>query len=219
MKIDKNIHFYSNTPDNTHCFQAVLKMVIKYFWPNENYSWEELEKITAKEKNLWTWPMSGLLWLSKRNVKLICIETFDYKKFIKLKGEYLIEKYGKEVGEAQIKHSNIEQEIDATKDFVRKVIIRKRTPTISDLKRFLVQDYLLICNVNSNKLNNKSGYTGHFVLLKGLDNNSFIIHNPGPPPLENQLVAPFLFEQAWAYPNDNAKNLVAVKLNRQTNSN
>jgi len=214
MKTDKNVPFYANTPDNTHCFQAVLKMASKYFWPGEDYSWEELEKITAKKDGLWTWPMSGLFWLSKRGVELVCVEMFDYEKFIQLKGRYLLEEYGEEVGKAQIENSDIEQEIEVAEEFVKMVTIKKDIPEIDDLKDFLTQDYLLICNVNSNKLNNRDGYTGHFILIKGFDDDNFYIHNPGLPAAENQSVGYSLFEKAWAYPNDKAKNVFAFKLKR-----
>ena len=42
----KKIPFYPN-PDNTHCFQAVIKMILKYYFPKEEYSWKELEKLTG----------------------------------------------------------------------------------------------------------------------------------------------------------------------------
>lgn len=65
MTINLEIPFFSNTPDNTHCYQAAIKMLAKYFWPQENYTWDELDKITVKVKGFWTWPMAGILWLPK----------------------------------------------------------------------------------------------------------------------------------------------------------
>lgn len=44
--IIQNVPFYSNTPDDTHCFQAVLKMVLKYFQPEKYYSFEQLDKLS-----------------------------------------------------------------------------------------------------------------------------------------------------------------------------
>ena len=96
-EIDYNIPFCSNTEDDTHCFQAALKMVMKYFWPDKDYSWEDLEIITKKVEGLWTWPMAGLLWLAEQRVEVIDIEVFDYNRFIAKGGKYLIDEYGKEV--------------------------------------------------------------------------------------------------------------------------
>ncbi|MCX6764089.1 MAG: peptidase C39 family protein [Candidatus Nealsonbacteria bacterium] len=211
MKIDKEVPFYKN-PDDTHCYQASLKMVMKYFWPDKDFFWEELDRITAKVKGLWTWTMAGLIWLQDHGIEVRDVEVFDYEKFIKFGGKYLIDKYGEEVGESQIEHSDIEQERKIAKDFIKKIPIEKRIPTMNDLKNFLSQGYLIICIVNSRKLNNEPGYSGHFVVLKGFDDEYFFIHDPSFPTSPHRLVKFSFFENAWAYPNDEAKTMVALKL-------
>ena len=97
MNIDYKIPFYSNTKDATHCYQACFKMLLKFFWPEENYTWEKLDRITAKVKGLWTWPMAGILWLKERGVDCIIYDPFDYDKFYLYGGDYLIEYFGNDV--------------------------------------------------------------------------------------------------------------------------
>ncbi len=210
VKINKNIPFYLN-PDNTHCYQACFKMVMKYFFPNENYSFKKLDEITAKVEGLWTWPMAGLIWLADKGVKIKVIKLFDYKKFIRFGGQYLINEFGKEVGKSQIKHSDIEQEKKIAKKFISIIDIKKEIPTVNDVKNLLVQNYIIIVNVNAKKLNNKDGYAGHFIVIKGFDDKNFYVHDPGPQH-KNLLVKFNLFEKAWAYPNERAKNIIALKL-------
>lgn len=211
MKINKRVPFYPN-PDKTHCFQTALRMIMKYFWPDKDFSWKELERITAKVEGLWTWPMAGLLWLQKRGFDIRKITVFDYKKFVRLGGRYLIDKYGKEVGEDQIKNSDIKQERKIAKEFIKQITIEKRIPTMVDLKNLLRKGYLILCNVNSRKLNNKEGYSGHFVVVKGFNNKHLIIHDPGPTHTsKNRLVDFDLFKGAWAYPNAKAKDIIALK--------
>jgi len=48
------VPFYPNTEDNTHCLQACLKMVLKYFIQEKEYSYEDLDRVTAKVPGLWT---------------------------------------------------------------------------------------------------------------------------------------------------------------------
>ncbi len=213
IMIRKNVPFYANTADNTHCFQASLKMVMKYFWPNRNYSWKKLDKITAKIPGLWTWPMAGLIWLQKQGIEIAMVEAFDYSRFIKLGGEYLIEEFGKEVGEAQIKHSNIDQEIRFAKEFLERIKIEKRIPKLKDIKRFLKKGYVIICNVNSRKLAKKEGYVGHFIVIFNFNDKYLFLHNPGLPPQKNQRVSFKQFEKAWAYPNERAKGIIALRIN------
>lgn len=209
-----DIPFYSNTPEGTHCFQAVLKMILKYFLPNEEYSFEELDIKTAKIKGLWTWLMAGLLWLKKKGFEIKKIGMFDYEKFVKKGEKYLIDFYGKEVGEAQIAHSKISQEIEYSKDFIKEIQIERRIPERKEIIEFLDNGYLVICVVNSKMLNNLAGYSGHFVLVKGYEKDFFILHDPGLPGQENRKVSFNLFEKSWAYPNQNAKILMSFKLTK-----
>jgi len=206
------IPFYSNTPDGTHCFQAALKMVAKYFWLQEECTWDELDTITAKTENRWTWPMAGILWLAKRGVETRIIDPFDYNTFSIRKESYLLDIYGKDVGTMQIKNSNILREVKLAAELVKKVRIEKRIPHLSDITQLLHKDYVLICNVNSQCINNKEGYTGHFVVVKGHDDTGLYFHDPGLPPFENRQVPFPVFEKAWAYPNDYAKNIIAARL-------
>ena len=81
MPINCHVPFYSNAPDDTHCFQAAMKMVYEYFKPDEKLSFAEWDKISAKVEGLYTWQMAGLLWMAK-DFYVTDIETFDYKRFI-----------------------------------------------------------------------------------------------------------------------------------------
>jgi len=49
-------------------------------------------------------------------------------------------------------------------------------------------------------------------MMKGFDDNNFIINDPGLSAQENRLIRFELFEKAWAYPNEKAKNIMAFKL-------
>ncbi len=206
-----DIPFYENTKDDTHCFQAALRMILKHYWPGKDFSWEELEKITAKVDGLWTWPMAGMLWLHDNGFEVHAVESFDYSKFVDMGGDYLIDLFGQEVGQEQIAQSDIAQEVEYAKRIVKAGLCEPRMPEISELKEYLNQKYLIMCNVNSRALNNKEGYVGHFVVLTGYTSSGFILHDPGLPPLKNREVTFSDFERAWAYPNGQAKNYITVR--------
>lgn len=210
--LDYKVLFYSNTDDDTHCFQAALKMVLRFFWPERDFSWQELEKITAKVEGLWTWPTASLLWLQENGFEVKNIEVFDHGRFASEGGKYLVNFFGKEVGEIQIEHSDINQEMAYAKEFIKKIQPIVKIPTIHDIRQLLEDGYLVVCNVNSHALNNEAGYAGHFVVVKGFDNNTLIIHDPGLPPAENRKVDFAAFERSWAYPNEDAKNIMAFRL-------
>lgn len=211
--MSKPVPFYEN-PDRTHCFQAVLRMILKYYWPTRDFTWDELDKITAKVDGLWTWPTAAMLWLHNNGFEVRDVETFDYAQFAKKGGNYLIDLLGKKVGQEQINHSDIAQEIGYAKQLLRAGLPERRMPDCNELKECLGNHYLLICNVNSRTMNGKEGYAGHFVLLTNYSDKALTIHDPGPVGVKDRRISFEEFERAWAYPDDQAKNYIAIRRRR-----
>lgn len=211
MSINKEIPFFKN-PDHTHCYQASLKMIAKYYWPEQDYSWEELDKVTAKIKDLWTYPTAGLIWLNDKSVEVKSIEKFDYDRFSEVGAQYLIEVYGEEVGSECIKHTNVGEELKFVEKFKKKIHHEIRTPSLEEIKDLLGDDYIVICAVNSRKLNGRDGFVSHFIVVKGFNEEGFYTNDSGPDDAEeNRLVDYKLFESAWAYPDENARNIMAFR--------
>lgn len=206
------IPFYSNTPDDTHCFQAVFKMILGYFLPKHPFSWDELDAMSAKQAGMWTWPQSILISLDALGLEATMIEGFDGKAFIE-KGElYLRDTFGSQVAEQQIKYSNIDEEREAyRKAYALGMDIQNRIPDVADIRGYFEKGYLISCNVNSQKLNGKDGYIGHFVLVLGVGDSEIMIHDPGLPADPERLVSIKAFLEAWSDPNDTARNLIAVR--------
>jgi ABC-type bacteriocin/lantibiotic exporter with double-glycine peptidase domain len=155
--------------------------------------------------------MAGILWAQAQGMYVRVYEPFDYQQFAQKGEQYLFEEYGQEVANEQIKNSLISQEIELAKEYIQKINITKAPPNLDKIKSLLQAGYLLLCNVNSQSLVGKKGYTGHFVVVNGFDKSHLFIHNPGLPPRENQQVSFSQFNQGWAYPNDKAKNIIALR--------
>jgi len=210
-KLVYNVPFYGNTDDNTHCFQASIKSVAKYFWPDREFTWEELETITGKEPGKWTWSLAGINWLKQQGLDVVTIDPFDFERFSVEGADYLRADYGEELAQAQTEHSDLPKEMKRASELIDSVNIEKRIPSISDIRNLLDSGYLVQAAVNSKILKGEDGYSGHSILVIGYDDENLILHNPGLPPVENQEVPADLFEQAWAYPNEKSKNILAVR--------
>src|SRR5882724_2161223 len=208
--IHYKVPFYANL-DNTHCYQAALRSVLKYFLPDKEYSWKELEEMTAKRKGFWTWPTQGLINLYKMGFKVVNIEDFDAEEFVQTGEDYLLKTYGHEIGKLQIANSDIPQEQKLYKEYLTYHNYQRKLPQIEDIKALLDDGYLVICNINARALNNKDGYVGHFIVIVGCDEKDLFLHDPGLPPFENRKVTFDHFTKAWAYPDDRAKNLIGVR--------
>lgn len=76
-----DVPFYSN-PDDTHCFQACLRSVLKYFRPSEEYNWDALDELSGKRPGKWTWPLYSIGQLYTAGFEAEVIEDFDYQQFI-----------------------------------------------------------------------------------------------------------------------------------------
>lgn len=207
----KHVPFFANTPDNTHCLQAALRMVLKYYLPDKEYSWEELEKLTAKKEGLWTWVMQGVINMRKLGFEVIVREDFDYEQFIAKGGEYLKERNGEAVAREMIRHSDIEQERTISKEFIKLLGNKSIPASLNELKKLIKDDYLVIANVNLKMLNGQEGYDGHFVVIYGFDDESLYIHDPGLPPQKERKVSYEQFRKAWEYPNEDSKGFMAFK--------
>lgn len=211
MGVDQDVPFYAN-PDSTHCFQAALKMVLKHYFPSEEHSWGFLDSVTAKVDGLWTWPLAGSVWLASRGLEVRDIELFDYDAFVRDGEGYVTSFYGEEVGRDAIAHSRIGQEQEHALTFLRTVRFEKRQPSHGDLRRLLDEGHLLVCNVNGRVLSDRPGWAGHFVVVKGYDESGFVLHDPGPPPLEGRHVAHETFDRAWSYPHERVRNVISLRL-------
>lgn len=55
---------------------------LKYFYPEREYSWDELDKLTGKRDGLWTWPTYTMLNLDKLGIEVKTKANFDYSRFI-----------------------------------------------------------------------------------------------------------------------------------------
>lgn len=206
----QKIPFYGNTPDNTHCNQAVIKMMLGYYFPKKHYDWAQLDAMTGKREGLWTWPMKGWLTLSQRGLNVTYYGTFDYRQFIAKGGEYLLEKYGSEVGQAQIDHSDIPYEVEITKDLLTQINQVKLVPDLEHIEQFIVQDSLILCNVNYFPLYDRPGYAGHLVLIYGIDENFVYLHDPGLPPNPHAQIPIDRFLRAWNYSGAENKGLTVI---------
>jgi hypothetical protein len=207
--LHRNVPFYSNTPDNFHCFQAALRMVLGYFIPDKEYTWDDLDYVTGHTSD-YTWPMVGLIYCVRLGLSVHAIEPFDYERFAREGYDYLLEELGEEVADAQKRHSDLKQEMKNAGDFIKIVNLERRIPTETDIVKPLAGGALVMCNINARVIQEREGYSGHFVVVTGVDAEGLQIHDPGLPPLQDRFCSWSLFDKAWSYPNIQARNAMII---------
>jgi len=207
----KSVPFYENH-DSLHCFEATFRSALAYFLPDRTFSWADLDRLTGKQPGLATWPQQMLINLHDMDFDIIMVEGFNGEAFIKQGGQYLIDTFGKEAAAWQIKHSDIPTEQKLYQEALDKGLrIEHRIPDLSEIEQRLREGYLVQCIVNSRRLNGQKGYVGHSVLVYDITDGIITMHDPGPPKYERRTISIADFEAAWADPDDNAKNYIAIK--------
>lgn len=209
------VPFFANSPDNNHCVPMVIRMILNYFTPKNNFSLSDIEKVTGYNEKYWTWPFQTWQSLTNLGFEIVVFDSFDYQRFSKEGGKYLIEFYGKEEGETQIKYSNIKSAQKLAKTTINKIKQIKKYPTITEINKYLKQGYLVKCSVNSKIFSNSKGYMGHSVLVFDIDNKYVYLHDPGLPPRKNLKMLKNKFIKAWAYPTKEAAWFEAFRLNKK----
>ena len=213
MTIRKPAPFVANHKDQMHCSQAVFRMLFKYFF-DEDLTWEEIDEITKTIPGKASWTMAAHMVLAKRGVEVVNIEPFDYQRFYDEGADYLRNNFGEETARYYLEKSNLLSVKDDIPKFLSTVHHETKRATIEDIAHFLKESYLVGAEINSRILNRREGFSLHYVLLVGCENDSLIIHDPGPPPLESRKVPKDEFLKAFAFEGANGE-VTAFKLKQQ----
>lgn len=195
------IPFYSafatpGHPEGVHCVETSLKMILKYFEPDKDYSVEKLEKITGKQPEKGSWSFQWSIWFTDHGYTVKHYTTFDFKAFMDEGIDYIRHEYGHEVADWQEQNSDVEFARSQTKEYLEKVEVVAKKPTIDEIRQEHGARSLVKPMVNSRVLNNKEGYEGHSVVVIDVDDENIWFHDPGLPAYENRKVSCQLFQEA-----------------------
>lgn len=208
-----HIPFYKNLQDDSHCFQACLKMLLKYTFPEEKYSYAELDALTSHGPGHWTWNTAGLLFLAKKGFEGVNIENFDYRQFAEFGKEYLRMIWTEDIFEAQKRHSDFEQERILAGKFMKQKRIRhiRRPTTFSEIEKYFREGYIVLVTLNALAFEEREGYSPHIILLTHIDRDSVTFHDPGLPPHAGRRVSRKLFQKALYSPYKEIASLIALR--------
>ncbi len=190
--------FYSNQPDDNHCLQASVMMVLNSL--REEISWEEVNRLTQFEEGLYSWNTTASVELAKRipGVKFVAA-TIEYDKFAQEGESYLQEVLSPEWFQDQKQFASpfFKKEQESAKELVKAKGYQSLVLTQNDISKLLLEGYWLIALVNSRRMRSLPGVTGHCVLVYGQDETNFIMHDPGLPPQSEWGVPKNIFMDAY----------------------
>lgn len=206
----KNVPFFANTADDTHCVQASFRIMLKYFLSERDFSWAELDKLSHKTAGKGTWWFPMLLELEKTGLKTKYIENFDYQRYLKEGEPYVLDVYGPEAGKWYLERSNLTEVKDLIPEFLKKLAGQKRAAELNDIDDLLAKGWLVGTDLNSRVLNRRPGFSSHMVVIYEKAGQNYILHDPGLPPKPQRKVPGKLLLEAWQYAGKENAALVAV---------
>ena len=208
------IPFYSNTRDNTHCVQACLKSTLKFYFPQKDYSFAYLDRVTAHKKGLWTWDFALLLFFAKLKFETIQISDFSLKRFSQEGESFLKKIWDKEVYETQKRYSDFGAEQKLAKKVMqeKRIKLLKRPANLKDIRSFFRDGFVLIVPINPFTLEGKKIYSSHIVVITDIDKKEITFHDPGLPPQKNRKVPVSLFLKAMQDPDKKSASIIATRL-------
>jgi hypothetical protein len=183
------------------CVPACAAMVLEYFLPQVELSWEEVEQLSGHKEGLATWGTQHLLSLNDFGIETAWIEDVDLDRFALAPFEYMRSMFTDDEAYAyQIAHSDLSLEAKRVDEYLdRGLRFEQRVASIDDIKGFLQDKWLVRLEVNGKPLADQPGYGAHSVIVSGFNDDTVIIQNPdsafGQKP--NQTVSWELLERAW----------------------
>lgn len=171
-----------------YCVLAVYRSLYDYFF-NEKLSFGELEKRSRAQKKKGVWHFLLDIELAKRGINIVNIETIDYQKLFKEKGTYIENLYDKQTVQYYFTKTNMLKVFDIIPQYLQSVHHVTKQPTIEDIDDLLGKGYIIGAEINSRILNNKPGFSLHYVLIQKRGKDSYLFHDPGLPGIENREVS------------------------------
>ena len=120
---------------------------MKYFFPEKDFTWEELDKISDKPKDKWTWICAALVELKKMGLIVKNYSNFDYSLFAIDGYDYLRKKYTKEVAERQIEMGDIKSEMENAKEMLKEGIYEKMDFPFETVVNWFNEGYVILMNL------------------------------------------------------------------------
>lgn len=200
--MQKTPPFIPNSKDDMHCVNAVFRMVYKYYI-GKDFTWKELDKLTKTIPGKATWTFIGEMEFAKRGIEVTNIEPVDYEQLYQEGVTYLTNIVGKDTADYYLQKSNIASVLKYIPEYLSYVHHETRRATIDEIINLLKAGNLIGAEVNSTILNDKPGFSLHFVLLYDFDGKHIILHDPGLPPIKARHVSLKEFDQCFNFPGAN----------------
>lgn len=200
------IPYFEDLLEKPYCLQACMRMVLKYYFPERDYSFEEINRMIGIESRLiWLSAMEAVVIFDDLGLDATCYSTMDSEEYIDKGEQYVKENY--DDWENILGHIDVEIELKFTRTALERGLSKRKELTFKDVEKFFGKNYILIILLNVNELKGKEGYLGHFVVLTDITDEYVQFHDPTEGP--DRKVPREDFIRAW-YDDDTDRGALVV---------
>jgi hypothetical protein len=209
------IKFYPNTPDDLHCVEACFQMVLKYLFPDQDWSLEQLRKMVRHLPHKGAALSGMMIELVKLGLHVVNIENLDYGKFAEDGEDYLKTIWDSQTLAGQKELIDIRHEQKLAKELTQsdKVELVTREAVFKDAENYFHKNNIVLVSINPLVLDGREGYWSHLVVITDINNDSVTFHDPGLPPQPNRVVSKKVFIESMTPPRKPDTNVVAIGKN------
>jgi hypothetical protein len=167
----QDVPYYRQGQDS-NCYQACLLMILKNFFPEENYILRDMDKLTGRKPSHWTFEAQLVPPLLDKGLDVRLFATTDYEK---INEEYVSRRYGQHVV-SLIDYGAVRR---AAARLTPAVHSRRRLEW-KDVEELFRNGWLTMLCVDENALwTGEAGrFSGHALMLVGISGHTVYIHDP-----------------------------------------
>lgn len=149
------------------------------FFLYKKFSLKELDKLTGRKKDFWTWTSQIVPVLHDLGLKVRYFSNSDLEPF--LNGErYFKEHFGQDADKI-LKFTDMPKVLKSIRTLIKYDLFEKKKITLEDIENYLNKGYLSLVLVDHNILMGKNDlYQGHMVVVTGFTNSYIYYHESGP---------------------------------------
>lgn len=207
--------FVENDPDNLHCAQASLMMLVSCL-TGRSMSMQEAEVATGFKPGRETWPYAMLAWLASQGFEVEHVDDLDALRLAQdpreeLRRSGLDERtieYFESISDFEFEADRIQAARRGGVKFVTAL------PSVAELPARIDAGWLALLSLNARTLDSGAveEFDGHMVFCAKADAACATIQDPGPPARRDLAVPLPRLERALRSPVDSAGTITYIRV-------
>merc|ERR1712241_712450 len=130
-----------------------MRMVLKFFYPDREYSYEKLDHICGRTEGKWTWSSQVAVALANEGLHARLYSTGPWQQILHGGKQFIKKHYGHEVAETFEEYTDFDSLYRSIRDIVRMRCFEQRRLPFSEIKEALQRGEPILFAVDYSKLN------------------------------------------------------------------